>query len=402
MSRFDTPVSFRTTPLLFDTKPDLPGGTLLAKAKSQPGEQTKEHLSLNVATETNQFIEDVVVALIGSAADGERPLELPQQVERASHELDAETAESFGSALVENLCADSSDLGLLEALLVLAMAHPEVARRHRVDLVTEGKRFALLLERTNKAERAKHVLESLIAHLPEERSLDHELAGIMRRNGDVEELIDRYLARADEAVASRHPLDAVPWLQEVLLLDRTRRDVARMIRDLRYSEEERKGKSSRRNVVLGIVVLVSMVISAAFVREGNIRAEIASLPSGDPNDLIGLKGRLAGIEDILENRVAWLGMYGAINETNRLNSDLAKLEVKLAREAREASRLAGQRTDLAEAARERGLMLARSGQFEAALRDLRHSLELTTDSWEHRERVLADVAAIENHKEGGQ
>lgn len=357
---------------------------------------------MNVATETKQFIEDVIVALIGSEAEGERAFELPQQVERASHELDAETAESFGSALVENLCADSSDLGSLEALLVLSMAHPEVARRHRVDLVTEGKRLALVLERSNKADRAKHVLESLIVHLPEERSLDHELAGIMRRNGDVGELIERYLARADEAVASRHPLDAVPWLQEVLLLDRTRRDVARMIRDLRYSEVERKGKSSRRNVVLGIVALVSMMITAAFVREGNIRAEMASLPSGDANDLISLKGRIAGIESILEDRTVWLGMYGAVSETNRLTGDLAKLEVKLAREVREASRLAEQRTDLAEAARERGLMLARSGQFEAALRDLRHSLELTTESWEHRDRVLADVVAIENYKADGQ
>ncbi len=359
-------------------------------------------LSLNAATETNEFIDDVVVALIGSTADGERPFELPQQVERAKADLDEATAESFGAALVSSLCSESSNLSLLEALLILGMAHPQVARRHRVDLVTEGKRFAMLLERGNQAGRARHVLESLAQHLPEERSLDHELAGIMRRNGDVEELIDRYLARADECVASRQPLDAVPWLQEVLLLDRTRRDVARMIRDLRFCEEERKGKQSKRNAILGVVVLISMLISAAFVRENSIRSEIAALPSGDPDDLASLTGRLEGIESILQDKRVWFGMYGAISETHRLTSDLARLQVKLAREQREANRLAEQRADLAEAARERGLMLARRGEFDAALRDLRHSLELTTEDWEHRTRVLADVAAIETHKLGGE
>lgn len=355
---------------------------------------------MNTATDTNEFVDDVVVALIGAAAAGDRPFEVPEQVERAADDLDAATADSFGSVLIESLCSDSSNLGMLEALLVLAMAHPEVARRHRVDLTTEGKRLAMLLERSGQADRARHALESLAQHLPDERSLDHELAGIMRRNGDVEELIERYLVRADEAIASQQPLDAVPWLQEVLLLDRSRRDVARMIRDVRYSEEERKGRASKRNKVLGVVVLISMLISAVIVRESDIRTEMNALPAGEANDLISLRGRLAGIEELLEERHAWFGMVSAISESNRLNSDLARLEVKLAREAREANRIADQRADLAEAARERGLMLARRGEFVAALRDLRHSLELTTDTWEHRQRVLADVAAIELHKVG--
>lgn len=36
MSRFDSPVSFRTVPLLFDSKPDLPGETHFAAAESVP------------------------------------------------------------------------------------------------------------------------------------------------------------------------------------------------------------------------------------------------------------------------------------------------------------------------------------------------------------------------------
>lgn len=355
---------------------------------------------MNAATESNQYVEDIVVALIGNSATGERVCDIPQQVENAREEIDQATAESFGVSLVESLCEDSSDLEVLEAMLVLGMAHPQSIRKHRIDLVAEAKRLATLLERASKSHQARHVLEALAEHMPEERSIDHELAGIMRRNGDVEELIERYLARADEAVAKRRPLDAVPWLQEVLLLDRNRRDVARMIRDLRYSEDERKKRSVKRNVVLGVVVMISMLISALVVRERDIYSELSLLPTTDSGELADLRGRFDGINAIVDNRRFWFGMYESMSELKVLEVEIAKLEDQLARDEREKQRLVKQRADLAEAARERGLMLARRGEFEAALRDLRHSLELTTDDWKHRQRVLADVAAIESHKAG--
>ena len=56
------------------------------------------------------------------------------------------------------------------------------------------------------------------------------------------------------------------------------------------------------------------------------------------------------------------------------------------------------RAKRAEAARERGLMLARRGEFEAALRDFRHSLELTKHDWEHRDRVLADIGKLSSRE----
>ncbi len=355
---------------------------------------------MNSATQTNQFVDDVVVALIGSSAAGERPFDIVQRVRQASADVDQVTAESFGAALVEALCEDSSNLDLLEALLVLGLAHPQVPRRYRMDHVTEAKRFATLLERSGQPERARHVLEALAEYMPEERTIENELAGVMRRNGDVDELIERYLARADEAVAKRRPLDAVPWLQEVLLLDRNRRDVARMIRDLRYSEVERKDKRARRNLIFGVVMVLSMLISGIVIREMGIRARLNALPSENLEDVVALRDRVQGLETILADEHMWFGMYGSVADLNRLKGEVARLERRLEREAREAERLVKQRSDLAEAARQRGLRLARQGEFEAALRDLRHSLELTSDTWEHRERVLADIAAIETHRIG--
>ena len=351
-------------------------------------------------TEQHDFVEDVVATVLGVSADSHMEVEFGESIHRLREELDAGTAKSYGASLVQSLCEDSSNPRTLAALVVIGIAYPDVARAHRVDLVTEGKRLATLFERAGEPEQARDVLETMAREMPEERSLDHELAGVMRRNGDVDELIDRYLARADEAVAKSRPLDAVPWLQEVLLLDRSRRDVARMIRDLRFSESDRKTRSSRRNRVLGVPLLISTLITSFIVREFDIRSEFRSLAPVIEGDLASFETRLAAIDQLVADNQFWLGMYGVMTERHRLIGDIAELNEQLAREQRESVRLDEQRAGLAEAARERGLMLARRGDFDAALRDLRHSLELTDADWEHRERVLADVAAIEGYTNG--
>ena len=91
----------------------------------------------------------------------------------------------------------------------------------------------------------------------------------------------------------------------------------------------------------------------------------------------------------------WAGLYSAAAERSALELEIGELEEQLAQEKREADRLAEQRETLAEAARTRGLRAVQSRDFEAALRDLEHSLELTDENWEHRTRVEADVEAIQ-------
>lgn len=355
-----------------------------------------ENSGLSAVTSNELYVDDVVAALAGEADDG-RFEDLSAKVRRAADGIDKRTAEAYGGALVGSLCEDSSDVACLEALLILGLAHRQVLEQHRIDLVTEGKRLAALFERGSRPDDARDVLETLAAHLPQERSIDHELAGIMRRNGDVDELIDRYLARAEEAVAKRRPHDAIPWLQEVLLLDRSRRDVARMIRDLRYSEDERKKRASKRNVILGVVAVISMLISAVVVREVNIFAEYNALPAHQAGNLAVLKGRHAAIGELMQKHTFWTGVYSAASERSALELEIGELEEQLAQEAREAGRLSAQRETLAEAARTRGLRAVQSRDFEAALRDLQHSLELTDETWAHRTRVEADVEAIQDY-----
>ena len=57
--------------------------------------------------------------------------------------------------------------------------------------------------------------------------MELELAGVMRRSGNTTELVDRYLERAQLHMQRKEMDAALPWLQEVMALDRNRKDVCR-------------------------------------------------------------------------------------------------------------------------------------------------------------------------------
>ena len=59
------------------------------------------------------------------------------------------------------------------------------------------------------------------------------------------------------------------------------------------------------------------------------------------------------------------------------------------------------RTEMAEAARMRGLMFSERGDFGQALTDFEKALRLASDDWEHRPQVEADVAALRTWKAEG-
>ena len=93
----------------------------------------------------------------------------------------------------------------LESLLILGLAHPQVLNKYRVSLVEEGRRLSALLENQGEPDRARGVLEVLAQHAPQASEVEADLAGVMRRNGDVEEMVERFLHRAEEAAADgRH------------------------------------------------------------------------------------------------------------------------------------------------------------------------------------------------------
>ncbi|MCP3919835.1 MAG: hypothetical protein GY711_30235 [bacterium] len=354
------------------------------------------------AAEGHLIVEDVVSTLTGGEALPQNVEDLRAQMERAAAEFDRRTADAFGRALLDSLTDDPGNLRQLEALLILGLAHPDVLGRHRISIAVEGRRLAVLLERSGEIDRARSVLELLANHLPEERSIDHELAGILRRSGKTDELVERYLARAHQAVEAGKVSEAIPWLQEILLLDRTRRDVARMIRDLRYEEADREARTSRRNKILISLVLVSAVSTAVIGREVKLHKDYQKIGQVDPRRDETVVARKAAIEAFIEKNRFWAGLFDATKERDALSEQIGRNEREAASAEKRVVVQHERVTEMADAARVQALIYSERGDFHRALAEFQKSLSLAPEGWEHSERVRADIAALEDWKEASK
>lgn len=347
------------------------------------------------APDNNVFVEDIVTALTGPVdATGHATTALKDQMRRAADEFDQRTAEAFARALLESLCAETVDLRRLEALLILGLAHPTILDRHRISLQTEGKRLAAMLVAQGQLERARCLIEVLEQRLGGGDPLDGSGDGNGVVRPEVEAEIETYLKRADQCAALGRNAEAIRWLQEIVTLDRNRRDVARMIRDLRWSEKERQERNVKRIKVAGVLLVVAALLAGVFVRESYIETAYRDLPVPG-TDLPGLRERLASLDALVAGHKLWFGMGTVLREQTQLGREISNREAAESESARKAALEIARRAEDAESARARGMQLAQQGHFEEALADLRQSLQLADPSWPDRAQVQANVEAIE-------
>jgi hypothetical protein len=390
-SRHSCRVDFRSGSRLLDTG----CGRLGTSVDYMPWEPNEGEQIVSVSVSDERLlVDDVVEALTSSECDVDGGCGLRDQMARAADEFDNRTAAAFGRALVDSLCEDPSDVRRLEALLILGLAHPQILEMYKVSLPAEGRRLSALLEHRGEEERARSLLEILAQYAPEDRAIQQDLASIMRRCGDVDELIERCLSRADAEVAAGRPMEAIPWLQEILLHDQSRRDIARMIRDLRFDEMENAQRKKRRGRIAVAVLALSTGLSALFVREQHIRGEYESLPIAQQQDPSALNARLAGIDGLLTKNKLWIGMFNVVEERSELRQRVDEIEAEEAERDRKLQQVAYERLALAESARLQALDLVTKAQYSEALYQFQRSLDLSAHDWERRERITANIAAI--------
>lgn len=340
-----------------------------------------------------QVIEQIADTVLGKGPK----FDLRGRATRVARTTDPATAVSLVHSLAEHVAKHHDDTRPLEALVVLGFAHPKIVKEADVQLVHEGRRLAGLLERDGQSEQAQILLEHLAALDPADKGIDKDLAAIMRRTGNTERLVDRYLQRAEEAVKDGRRRDAVTWLREVLMLDRSRRDVARMIRDLQYADRQRKESWTRRirGVLLGLVVCG---IGAGVVyRELYVHRLYANLPLAQDGDLDSLRLRLANIDALIARNPLWLGMFQAGRERSKLRTDITKLEAWLDDKARIEENALAEHQVLIDSIRTRAILLVQQDDFAGALEQFERALEEAPEDWEYRERVETDVAAIREY-----
>lgn len=305
-------------------------------------------------------------------------------------------------ALLPSVSGKVADRDALEAVMLIALAHPEAARERGFTAIAAGRSLAVGLEKQGEGDYAMAVLRLLADHHPANKSLERDIAGLMRRQGMVGDLVDRYLERAQQLLDQGRTPEAIAWMREVLQIDRSRRDVARTIRDLRYNEIDRaEGRRSRRKLVT-VTLVLSVLVSTVALRETMLAEEYRALPSVKGEDLAGMRERLALLEQFVDEHPIWHGGLQAVRERTDLRIAVGRLEAA-ERQARERERIElARRSEEADLERQRGITLAQDGDFEGALEALRRSLELSTPDWEQRERVERDIDAIAAYLEESQ
>ena len=341
-------------------------------------------------TDKYLIVEQIADTVLGDPS----AFDLNEQVGSAVRSYDKAAAAPLVHTLIGHLTEHPDDARPLEALVVMGLAHPAVLKEAKVPLAHEGRRLAGLLERRGEADHAQEVLEFLARSDPADRGIDKDLASIMRRTGNVDRLVDRYLQRAEEAVADGRRRDAITWLREVLMLDRTRRDVARMIRDLQYADREVKEGWSRRFRVAALTLLACGLVVGAFFRELHLQRMYANLPEARVRDVESYQARLTGIDALIASNPLWLGMFEAGRERASLRGEIDKMGARMAEQARTEANQRAELEALLDWYRARGLMFVQQDNFRDALEQYQLALSEAPEGWEHRERVESDVEAI--------
>lgn len=321
--------------------------------------------------------------------------DLWSQVERASHDIDERRAKPVCEALATHLAAQPEAQRELRAFVVLGLAHPRALAGREDVLIREGRRLAGFLEGRGETAEAQALLELLSRVRPEDRKLDHELASLMQRSGNSDRLVERYMHRAEEALAGGRRDEAIQWLREVLSVDRSRRDAARMIRDLQY-EAAAKRRSLRRRVRLtGLLFLLAAGIAVAVWRESWLNEQYQSLPPAVEGSTESLETRLAAIDSIIDRNPLWLGAFRASQERSELRASITRLEAADARARMAAEAELARQRDEAESLRLRYRLAVEQGEIDAALGYLQRVLEAAPPDWEERPRLEADLEALE-------
>jgi tetratricopeptide (TPR) repeat protein len=279
-------------------------------------------------------------------------------------------------------------------MIILGLAHPALLEHHRIPIVQEARRLAVLLEKKGEVDRAQTLLEVLAQHAPGDRAVERELGGIMRRTGSLDRLVERHLRRAEEAMRAGHRDEAVRWLREVLMLDGSRRDVARMIRDLRYEAGERHGRWRRRLQRIALVVVALGAAYGIVWREMHIEADYAALTAAKDGDVASMQRRLSELDAWIASNPLWLGMFDAGRERGRLRTELEKIEAAERESAQQRVAAHVRAEAVAESERVLGRRAAEQSDFAGAREHFQKALEAAPADWKPRLQVQTDIEAI--------
>jgi len=339
------------------------------------------------------IVRDAVALACGDLAGGaELEAHLLERVEITRSLPDDQVQECFDVLAPD--AGDEAQAEVLAAALILTAAHPRAAAAFKLSPAVVGRRLAAAFERAEDVDFAFASLRVAGRFAPGNAGIERATASLMRRQGMVQELVDRYLDRAQRLLDEGEHAEAIPWLREVLALDRSRKDVARMIRDLRFDEVSSANARKRRVRIAGLALAVSLGLSFAALREVRLRSDFADLPQAIPGDVPSLNARLAAVEEFVAANPVWHGALGALQERSELRVLIERI-VEDEAAKREKAETARERMDeMADGSTVLARRLYERGDAQGALDEFEKALSIASESWPQRERTERDIAAL--------
>lgn len=272
-----------------------------------------------------------------------------------------------------------TDLAARERLVELALAHHEV-RLPDYDPVEEGKVLVDLLMAAGDLRRVRSLLERLLGVGPDDIELKKQLVNVHSKAGDQPRVIELYESIAKSLVRQHRPIEAIGYLQKVLMLDRTRSDISDQVRAL-YAVDERSRSRRRAMATLGGVclLLVALAVGYSFYDEAATEAY----------SQIDVRTELAAdrYDDALAAFDGFLTQYPLTTATARAREEMARIDgLRLKYEAALLTRGAARERELqrlrneyrSEWRRHRELFLA--GKPEEAMAAIERVRRLVADS----------------------
>ena len=139
------------------------------------------------------IVRDATLAINGAPETrGDLREHLPTRLQEVSG-FTPQQVDEYVEILCPSVTSEETDPEILEALVLLGLGHPNIIPKLGISPVLAGRRLASRWERGSKVEQALALLEFLVEEHPGQRALERDLAALMRRQGMVQDLVERYL-----------------------------------------------------------------------------------------------------------------------------------------------------------------------------------------------------------------
>jgi outer membrane protein assembly factor BamB/tetratricopeptide (TPR) repeat protein len=155
-----------------------------------------------------------------------------------------------------------TDLAAREAMVDCTAGRPDISV-DGFDRDAQGKALVDLYMEIGEVERTRGILERLLRDNPGDLQLKKRLINVHTKAGDTKRVVELYESIADDLIHHRDPIEAIKYLQKVVIIDRTRRDVSERIRQL-YELDERRRLRRRALVALAVVLCVLSAVGAVW------------------------------------------------------------------------------------------------------------------------------------------